>query len=106
MSNQVEIIYSSSRNSKEAGEIFRISPRKSARGIRPLRGEEELTLVKTLKICRADEQSNEQLNAMNGENEVHTIKKQTAWKAGKDQNKTDSKRKNSAKRDDKQQEFK
>jgi hypothetical protein len=38
MSNQVEIIYSSSRNSKETGEIFRISPRKSARGIRPLDG--------------------------------------------------------------------
>ena len=36
MSNQVEIIYSSSRNSKETGEIIRISPRKSARGIRPL----------------------------------------------------------------------
>ena len=36
MSTQVEIIYSSSRNSKETGEIFRISPRKSARGIRPL----------------------------------------------------------------------
>jgi hypothetical protein len=42
-------------------------------------------LVKALKICRADEQSNKQLKAMNGENEVHTIKKQTAWKAGKDQ---------------------
>jgi hypothetical protein len=37
VSNQVEIIYSSSRNSKETGEIIRISPRKSARGIRPLR---------------------------------------------------------------------
>ena len=37
MSNQVEIIYSSGRNSKETGEIIRISPRKSARGIRPLR---------------------------------------------------------------------
>ena len=36
MSNQVEIIYSSGRNSKETGEIIRISPRKSARGIRPL----------------------------------------------------------------------
>jgi hypothetical protein len=36
VSNQVEIIYSSSRNSKETGEIIRISPRKSARGIRPL----------------------------------------------------------------------
>ena len=35
-SNQVEIIYSSSRNSKETGEIIRISPRESARGIRPL----------------------------------------------------------------------
>jgi hypothetical protein len=33
--NQVEIIYSSSRNSRETGEIIRISPRKSARGIRP-----------------------------------------------------------------------
>jgi hypothetical protein len=73
---------------------------------RLLRGEEELTLVKALKICRADEQSNKQLKAMNGENEVHTIKKQTAWKAGKDQYKTDGKRKNFAKRDDKQQEFK
>jgi hypothetical protein len=73
---------------------------------RLLRGEEELTLVKALKICREDEQSNKQLKAMNGENEVHTIKKQTAWKAGKDQNKTDGKRKNFAKRDDKQQEFK
>ena len=38
MSNQVEIIYSSGRNSKETGEIIRISPRKSARGIRPLGG--------------------------------------------------------------------
>jgi hypothetical protein len=37
VSNQVEIIYSSTRNSKETGEIIRISPRKSARGIRPLR---------------------------------------------------------------------
>ena len=37
MSNQVEIIYSSSRNSKETGEIIRISPRKSPRGIRPLK---------------------------------------------------------------------
>jgi hypothetical protein len=37
VSNQVEIIYSSSRNSKETGEIIRISPRKNARGIRPLR---------------------------------------------------------------------
>ncbi|CAB4044721.1 Transposon Ty3-G Gag-Pol poly, partial [Paramuricea clavata] len=55
---------------------------------RLLRGEEELTLVKALKICRADEQSNKQLKAMNGENE------------------TDSKSKNFAKRDDKQQEFK
>ena len=36
VSNRVEIIYSSSRNSKETGEIIRISPRKSARGIRPL----------------------------------------------------------------------
>ena len=36
MSNQVEIIYSSGRNSKDTGEIIRISPRKSARGIRPL----------------------------------------------------------------------
>jgi hypothetical protein len=36
VSNQVEIIYSSSRNSKETGEIIGISPRKSARGIRPL----------------------------------------------------------------------
>jgi hypothetical protein len=36
VSNQVEIIYSSSRNSKETGEIIRISPRKTARGIRPL----------------------------------------------------------------------
>jgi hypothetical protein len=36
VSNQVEIIYSSGRNSKETGEIIRISPRKSARGIRPL----------------------------------------------------------------------
>jgi hypothetical protein len=36
VSNQVEIIYSSSRNSKETGEIIRISPRKNARGIRPL----------------------------------------------------------------------
>jgi hypothetical protein len=35
VSNQVEIIYSSTRNSKETGEIIRISPRKSARGIRP-----------------------------------------------------------------------
>jgi hypothetical protein len=35
VSNQVEIIYSSGRNSKETGEIIRISPRKSARGIRP-----------------------------------------------------------------------
>jgi hypothetical protein len=35
VSNQVEIIYSS-HNSKETGEIIRISPRKSARGIRPL----------------------------------------------------------------------
>jgi hypothetical protein len=34
-STQVEIIYSSGRNSKETGEIIRISPRKSARGIRP-----------------------------------------------------------------------
>jgi hypothetical protein len=33
VSNQVEIIYSSSRNSKETGEIIRISPGKSARGI-------------------------------------------------------------------------
>jgi hypothetical protein len=38
VSNQVEIIYSSGRNSKETGEIIRISPRKSARGIRPLTG--------------------------------------------------------------------
>jgi hypothetical protein len=36
VSNQVEIIYSSGRNSKETGEIIRILPRKSARGIRPL----------------------------------------------------------------------
>jgi hypothetical protein len=36
VSNQVEIIYSSGRNSQETGEIIRISPRKSARGIRPL----------------------------------------------------------------------
>ena len=36
MSNQVEIIYSSGRNSKETDEIIRISPRKSARGIMPL----------------------------------------------------------------------
>ena len=70
---------------------------------RLLCGEEELTLVKALKICRADEQSNKQLKAMNGENEVHTIKKQTAWKAGRDQYKTDGKRKNFAKRDNKQQ---
>jgi hypothetical protein len=34
-SRQAEIIRSSSRNSKETGEIFRISPRKSVRGIRP-----------------------------------------------------------------------
>jgi hypothetical protein len=38
VSNQVEIIYSSGRNSKETGEIIRISPRKSARGIRPIPG--------------------------------------------------------------------
>jgi hypothetical protein len=38
VSNQVEIIYSSGRNSKETGEIIRISPRKSARGIRPWAG--------------------------------------------------------------------
>ena len=43
MSNQVEIIYSSSRNSKETGEIFRISPRKSARGIRPLKRGDRLS---------------------------------------------------------------
>ena len=36
VSNQVEIMYSSGRNSKEMGAIFRISSRKSARGIRPL----------------------------------------------------------------------
>jgi hypothetical protein len=36
VSTQVEIIYSSGRNSKETGEIISISPRKSARGIRPL----------------------------------------------------------------------
>jgi hypothetical protein len=35
VSNQVEIIYSSGRNSKETGEIFRISLTKSARGFRP-----------------------------------------------------------------------
>jgi hypothetical protein len=35
VSNQVEIIYSSGRNSKETGEIIRIAPRKSACGIRP-----------------------------------------------------------------------
>jgi hypothetical protein len=36
VSNQVGIIYSSGRNSKETGEIFRISLTKSARGIRAL----------------------------------------------------------------------
>jgi hypothetical protein len=47
VSTQVEIIYSSSRNSKETGEIFRISPRKSARGIRPL------LIVQYLPLSRA-----------------------------------------------------
>jgi hypothetical protein len=45
VSNQVEIIYSSGRNSKETGEIIRISPRKSARGIRPLKDLTESTLL-------------------------------------------------------------
>jgi hypothetical protein len=36
VSNQVEIIYLSGCNTKETGEIIRISARESARGIRPL----------------------------------------------------------------------
>ena len=36
VSNQVQIMYSSGRNSKEMGEIFGILPRKSARGVRRL----------------------------------------------------------------------
>ena len=48
MSNQVEIIYSSGRNSKETGEIIRISPRKSARGIRPLGARKLCSLVITM----------------------------------------------------------
>jgi hypothetical protein len=60
VSNQVEIIYSSSRNTKETGEIICISPRKSACGIRPLgallvRVEKALTLTKKILIGEIDE---------------------------------------------------
>jgi hypothetical protein len=51
VSTQVEIIYASSHNSKETGEIFRISPRKSARGIRPLnRNDEKWAHTRQIKI--------------------------------------------------------
>ena len=61
--------------------------------------EEELTLNKALKICRADEQSNKQLKVMNAEGEVHAINQ---LPKEKEQFKTNAKRKNTAKRDDKQ----
>jgi hypothetical protein len=54
VSNQVEIIYSSSRNSKETGEIIRISPRKSARGIRPLRVVRRGALAKSISELAPD----------------------------------------------------
>ncbi len=63
--------------------------------------EEELTSVRALKICRVDEQSNKQLKAMNTEGEVHAIYKP---KGEKDSFKINAKRKNPAKRDDKQHE--
>ena len=45
--------------------------------------EEELTLVKALRICRADEQSNKQLKAMNT-GDVHAIRKSKEPKGEKD----------------------
>ena len=56
--------------------------------------EEELTLLKALKICRADEQSNKQLKAMKTEEDVHAICKPKESKVNKDQFKLNAKRKN------------
>jgi hypothetical protein len=58
VSNQVEIIYSSGRNSKETGEIIRISPRKSARGIRPIgasaaQSSEQAPLISSESLLRS-----------------------------------------------------
>ena len=56
--------------------------------------EEELTLLKALKICRADEQSNKQLKAMKTEEDVHAICKPKESKVNKNQFKLNAKRKN------------
>ena len=50
----MEIIYLSSRNSKETGEIFRILPRKSARGIRPLDVEFPFNLILLIFLSEMD----------------------------------------------------
>ena len=66
--------------------------------------EEELTLLKALKICCADEQSNKQLEAMKTDEDVHAIYKPKESKVNKDQFKLNTKRKNFMKRNDKQHE--
>ena len=66
--------------------------------------EEELTLLKALKICRAEEQFNKQLKAMKTDEDVHAIYKPNESKVNKDQFKLNTKRKNFMKRNDKQHE--